>query len=1718
MNTIKDRNQEKRPNSCQNMVLSENKLSQSGKFFKKSPKSKNTVATDEETNSKLSKNFRIIKNSHRRTKESQGSFVVMAQQPMSNKNTQNSCLEISSTPCKRIRSPSAHEYTSLMNLAQSKSHTNRSLKKITIKPLPRSLSVNYLYHKRQGDLRRYQKNTLIKINLNRVGFTTEDIDDIYMPKQLDRFERKLKQCMDVSDNSEIEEAKMRQERLGRVRHKKMKRDMDKNASRSRIIINYTQTPTVGTAIVDTSSSLNEKKSYLEEAKQKLEMMKNSNGYYYNLNNKLKSSVTNLIRASQDLARNSEIKSKFLNRNWSLKEVYDIRRNQIRVNILDAINSDDSTQIQNNFTCDDIDQVFMPWMMENYGRKMTIEAMRRKAQAQSSSRTKSPYVSQYYAKANDFGSLGHHDLWLIDRDLRRHLKHASNSNLSDSDLSMTDTETSSDDTRPIVPQKINKPDNSLKNKILKAINKSLLTSEVSGVDLKLLKLNDLVKRTMRRVDKRVLERDLEHDLIRSFSCGHLVELRKEDIKYMNLRLNGINSFTNEDIQDLNNAKILETFKLKLALQKECRPRRVLTVSKENAWDQFDRALVTSMPPVQIKSPIVSTPPVPQYSNTDSLFKQIIQERICEFDHRIASEISSTAKKKTSDEDVSTDYDQDDSIEISSESDDFSISQNELKHFDSASISKSKIESTINKSLTLKNPGQLISDFYISNMNFAMRYSIEYIQKIADEMRLRRHLNDSMYFHSEPHSKLSDRLHRSFSVDRLYAVRKEHLRYSNGTQNNRMSFTTDDIQDIYMPSSLDNYKRKIAVELERRRRHAEQTSYDLENEMNQNFNLVTASQPIVLDDLDMFLIKKSNIKIHQNNCFDNNVVKISPAVVLVDSSEKKQNRQAGHQLIERVVDADKSVVVESPIRATRLIEPYELKNVQQNKPIRVRNVEETARFQRAKVSIQKKLSFFENYPLVSNVECVVHDEPIQIDQTEIINQRYDENLYLEKSGCSSMTSSVSGESSDSLSNIPLDNFEPTDQNEKMVIDRATVALVPDDTMFNNNPFTGVSIEQVPVLERSSFNYERQNFDIAQVSSVKPMNMAEESLDIVSRLYSNYFQPNKTETNEANLSVVQDELNTGPLVLNPNAVFYNAANKMEQIRFLQSVDIERPRYFIEEFAKKPLNSEIIYSYENLNSFQIKSDFIDNAYIDECQNELVNSSLKCEKIFLAPKTTSEDQDMDLAEQIEMINVVNVNDVVKIEQLPQFERNRLSVLVPTEVINANQIELEEYELDDFKNEDDSEKNLNIEEVSEIGFANVTEFKQVEQPNIDEISLSDADSLHFETYDLQSIQNTERVASEINQAAILAENKVFNFPDYKFDSTQNTTEEFQTTPMDLNQVEQIQDIQRLEFCHRPNKISVLNLAKQESIQSHKSQTDEVSIEEKIQEYANVKPEISEVNEKPIVQRQIEYKAPLLEHQLFEYLTSNENDMTEEINQTNLTPKQIELLNKASVAPKPVYLNQAESNFSHEEVDTLQDINEDIFDQENIEPKQEEIYLTQNVQTSRQFQALNMGDEKSECLFLNDTRNYDASNQEVEFALIKNEEQIDSRIESPSSVEVLNSPVISTKIDDFLETVKPFDSIELDFEEEVTIRTKKPDLNKPNDIKVSIKQSYGQSDIEEIYYDENCSELNKSDVFIEPFYRENKINLQSVHGIKVDFVEKIGRGKIKKIILLEFFFF
>lgn len=147
----------------------------------------------------------------------------------------------------------------------------------------------------------------------------------------------------------------------------------------------------------------------------------------------------------------------MNRNNSLHEVYEVRKNQIRANQLEQQNQLQAAQqqsaLQTSYTCDDIDAVYMPWMIENYGRKLAIEALKRRGNmcgestsqttlwapqktaekeqhpGEHQKRTKSPYVSQYYAPsplldrptASSSSFYRPNDLWLIDRGVRRRLK-------------------------------------------------------------------------------------------------------------------------------------------------------------------------------------------------------------------------------------------------------------------------------------------------------------------------------------------------------------------------------------------------------------------------------------------------------------------------------------------------------------------------------------------------------------------------------------------------------------------------------------------------------------------------------------------------------------------------------------------------------------------------------------------------------------------------------------------------------------------------------------------------------------------------------------------------------------------------------------------------------------------------------------------------------------------------------------------------------------------------------------------------------------------------------------------------------------------------------------------------------------------------------------------------------------------------------------------------
>ncbi len=169
-----------------------------------------------------------------------------------------------------------------------------------------------------------------------------------------------------------------------------------------------------------------------------------------------------------------------------------------------------------------------------------------------------------------------------------------------------------------------------------------------------------------------------------------------------------------------------------------------------------------------------------------------------DDTLASDVSEAA---------STDQDQDDSLDMcsSSSTDDLNMNDEEMRLFDTQNQLARQPNKTLTKAdraananpnqttSSLHNPGSMISDFYISNMNYAMRYSVEYVQQVASDIRSRRQRQDSMACANErarrhiglgaaaaepseqSRATSRQRQQRSSSVDRLYAVRREHLRY-------------------------------------------------------------------------------------------------------------------------------------------------------------------------------------------------------------------------------------------------------------------------------------------------------------------------------------------------------------------------------------------------------------------------------------------------------------------------------------------------------------------------------------------------------------------------------------------------------------------------------------------------------------------------------------------------------------------------------------------------------------------------------------------------------------------------------------------------------------------------------------------------------------------------------------------------------------------------------
>ena len=121
-------------------------------------------------------------------------------------------------------------------------------------------------------------------------------------------------------------------------------------------------------------------------------------------------------------------------------------------------------------------------------------------------------------------------------------------------------------------------------IMKNVNKSLIDHNYLSHTNRSKQLDQNVRRHLRSIENQALQRELNLDLIRCFSSAYLHDLRREENRHYQTRIN-MRSYTYEDIQDIHMPAVLENYRMKAAVDRERRLR--LTAS-------FDGHIPSSTP--------------------------------------------------------------------------------------------------------------------------------------------------------------------------------------------------------------------------------------------------------------------------------------------------------------------------------------------------------------------------------------------------------------------------------------------------------------------------------------------------------------------------------------------------------------------------------------------------------------------------------------------------------------------------------------------------------------------------------------------------------------------------------------------------------------------------------------------------------------------------------------------------------------------------------------------------------------------------------------------------------------------------------------------------------------------------------------------------------------------------------------------------------------------
>ncbi|CAF4404984.1 unnamed protein product [Rotaria socialis] len=405
-------------------------------------------------------------------------------------------------------------------------------------------------------------------------------------------------------------------------------------------------------------------------------------------------------------------------------------------------------------------------------------------------------------------------------------------------------------------------------IIKNLNKSLIDRNYQIDKNRLIYFEQNVRRYLRSYENQTLQRELNYDLIRCFSTSYLDDLKRDGARHAHTR-NQMRSYTYEDIQDIHVPSILEAYKMKATIGRE-KQHRIQQSSMTTG--QLSPVSSSGFSPLMVASfnenidtqstgfetdrksyTSISQPLTTARPDVD-LFYKIMQESFVGIDASIAGHVARATQckrekshqnsKKTSNTDTDLDiqtfsslWSDDDDEQLA---DHFYIDKTAQRKGSSHHRKLSRYLSTVNRSL-LDRPGDLIADFYLSQLNRNMQESVRHVESIAQaKARKQGFIFDR-----------SKTIERSLSAEHLYQVRKEHIRYKQSFKT-PTSFTTEDVSDIYKPFVLENYKRKIAIELERRRRaRQEQLTIDIcslpmcNSEIDLSTNVIKSTHPPIID---------------------------------------------------------------------------------------------------------------------------------------------------------------------------------------------------------------------------------------------------------------------------------------------------------------------------------------------------------------------------------------------------------------------------------------------------------------------------------------------------------------------------------------------------------------------------------------------------------------------------------------------------------------------------------------------------------------------------------------------------------------------------------------------------------------------------------------------------------------------------------------------------------